>query len=591
MAVAMIDFASLPRSGGIATSFALARAWPWRLGLACLGTAIAGLLSLLPYLVAWLLLTSVLGTAVSLPLSAWLIPSLVAGWALRHVLACASKSIAHRLAFCAIAQLKPCLLDKLERVRLTYFDQVPAVQQSQLIGQQADELEDAIAHLLPELTAATLVPAVLASLLLWMDWRMGLACLLPYVLAIACSLYSMSVGKAAGQRMMQAWGVLVRHLHTLLQHQLLLRTYNQADTAQHRVDQALGLFELQSTAAVRQPLSLGVLFMVLGASSLSAVLAVGGALYASDALSLPSLAFFCIVSVGLGTLYSDVFSFFLRLGKLKAIWKKVFGMLDAPEQVWGTLDTVETPAGIEWRQVGKQHGERRILSDISLTVSPGRSLALVGHSGAGKSTLARLLLRFDDADTGQILLGGRPLQAYSETALRQSVAFVGQQTELFAVSVADNIRLGRPDADLAAVETAARLTLCHDFILALPQGYDTVLAPDGRDLSGGQRQRLALARALMLDAPDLVLDEALAFSDIESEVQIQQAISRLAQGRTLIVIAHRLPTVREFDTIAVMAHGRIVETGRHESLIEADGAYALLWRRIEQAPQDTEQAL
>ncbi|WP_237716866.1 ABC transporter ATP-binding protein [Cupriavidus basilensis] len=584
----MIDFSALPRSGGIATSLALVRSWPWHLALACLGTAISGLLSLLPYLVAWLLLAQMLGSSASAQWFAWLIPALVAGWALRHALACMSKIIAHRLAFTAIAQLKQCLFDKLERVRLSHFDQAPAVQQSQLIGQQADELEDAVAHLLPELTAATLVPAALACLLLGLDWRMGIACLLPYFLAIACSLYSMSVGKVAGQRMMQAWGALVQNLHTLLQHQLLLRTYNQADTAQRRIDNALEIFEAQSTAAVRQPLGLAVLFMVLGTSPLSSVLLVGGALYARDALSLPTLAFFCIVSVGLGTLYSDVFSFFLRLGKLKAIWKRVFGLLDGDEPAWGTLGLVKTPSGIELRQVCKQHGERSILTDITLTVNPGQSLALVGHSGAGKTTLARLLLRFDDPDSGKILLGGLPLAAYTETALRQAVVFVSQQTELFAVSVADNIRLGRPNTDLAAVEAVARLTLCHEFISALPQGYETVLAPDGRDLSGGQRQRLALARALMLDAPVLVLDEALAFSDIENEVKIQQAITRLARGRTLIVIAHRLPTVRTLDTIAVMAQGHIVEKGRHENLIEAGGTYAMLWRQIEQAPRNLE---
>ncbi|MCW5258056.1 ABC transporter ATP-binding protein [Verminephrobacter aporrectodeae subsp. tuberculatae] len=580
METRVIDFARLPRSGGISSSYALVRGWPWQLGLACIGTAVSGVLSLLPCVVAWILLAQILGKQNLTVPGAWMVSALVLGWALRHMLSCGSKIIAHRLAFAAIAEIKDRLLDKLDRVRLTLFDQISPAQHGQLIGEQVDELEDAIAHLLPELTAAILVPLTLAAVLLWVDWRMGLACLLPYVIAIGCSVSAMSRGRSAGQNAMQAWNGLMRSLDTLLRHQLLLRTYNQADTAYTRIDGALTEFEHRSVAAVRPPLLLAVLFMVLGTSSLSVALLIGGILYASDDLSLACLAFFCVVSVGLGSLYSDVFSFFLRLGKLKAIWKRIFGLLDADELAWGQIPMVPESAGFDLRQVSRLRNERQVLADIDLRIPAGSSLALVGHSGAGKTSLAELLLRYDDPDQGDIELGGHPLSAYSQEALRDAMAYVSQRTELFALSVTDNIKLGRPDIGDDLVEAAAKRTLCHDFIIALPEGYATMLEPDGRNLSGGQRQRLALARAVVLDAPVLLLDEALAFSDIENEVQIQQAISELARGRTLIVIAHRLHTIRSLENIAVMQQGRIVEQGRHEDLIAAAGYYATLWQQL-----------
>lgn len=578
----MIDFARLPRGGGISSSLALVSPWPWRLGFACIGTVLAGLLSLLPYVAAWLLLTQALDAATPWKVTVWSALVLLLGWMLRHLLGYWSKVTAHHLAFSAIAQLKQALLAKLERVALTHFDRIPLGEHNQLIGEQADELEDAVAHLLPELSAATLVPLTLALLLLWVDWRMGLASLLPYVLAILASVASMSRGREAGQQAMRAWNELTQRLGMLVRHQMLLRTYNQADTAFKRVDTALTDFERRSVSAVRQPLALAVVFMVLGNGSLSAVLLLGGVLHWQGSLSLSLLAFFCIVSIGLGNVYSDVFGFFLRLGKLKAIWKRVFGLLDAEELAWGHVATVpRSAADLALRHVSVSREGRRILSDVTLSVPAGSSLALVGPSGAGKTTLARVLLRYGDPQEGEVMLAGRPLAAYSQAALRGAMAFVSQHTELFALSVTDNIRLGRPNADVAEVQAVARLTLCHDFVEALPEGYATVLAPGGGNLSGGQRQRLALARALLVDAPVLVLDEALAFSDIESEAQIQRAIEALARGRTLVVIAHRLPTIRSLDCIAVLDCGRVIEQGSHSELIAAGGHYACQWRHLE----------
>ncbi|MGQ7273842.1 ABC transporter transmembrane domain-containing protein [Marinobacter sp. V034] len=217
-----------------------------------------------------------------------------------------------------------------------------------------------------------------------------------------------------------------------------------------------------------------------------------------------------------------------------------------------------------------------VIDDISLVIRPGETLALVGPSGAGKSTLFDLLLRFFDPQSGRILLEGLDIRSLDPADLRRCFAFVSQNPALFFGTIADNIRYGRPDAGMDAVKAAARVAYADDFIEAAPQGYDTRLGDAGLGLSGGQKQRIAIARALMTDAPVLLLDEATSALDAESEHLIQQALPKLMAGRTTLVIAHRLATVKHADRIAVVNQGRIQAIGTHQQLIETDPLYARL---------------
>jgi ATP-binding cassette subfamily B protein len=219
-----------------------------------------------------------------------------------------------------------------------------------------------------------------------------------------------------------------------------------------------------------------------------------------------------------------------------------------------------------------------VLRGISLEIPAGQTHAIVGATGAGKSTLLKLLLRLYDPTGGTVTLDGHDVRDLRLDDLRAATGLVAQDVFLFQGTVRDNLAYGRPEATEAEVETAARAAEAHDFILALPDGYDTVVGERGQKLSGGQRQRLSIARALLRDPAVLLLDEATSAVDNETEAHIQRSLAHVTQGRTTLVIAHRLSTIRQADRIHVLAEGQLVEAGTHDQLVEADGTYASLWR-------------
>lgn len=231
------------------------------------------------------------------------------------------------------------------------------------------------------------------------------------------------------------------------------------------------------------------------------------------------------------------------------------------------------------------YDSKPILRDVSLTIPEKTTVAIVGPSGSGKTTLCNLMARFWDVQSGSVSLGGRDVREYSYDSLIRNFSFVFQRTYLFSDTIANNIRFGRPDATLDEVKIAAKKARCYDFIMALPSGFDTVIGEGGATLSGGERQRISIARAIMKNAPIIILDEATANVDPENEKELMEAVSELTHDKTVIMIAHRLKTVQNADMIFAVDHGKIIQQGTHDELVAADGLYRRFVEEHKQAAE------
>ncbi|GAA5089197.1 ABC transporter ATP-binding protein [Nocardia iowensis] len=504
----------------------------------------------------------------------WVVVAAV-GFLVRMVCAAIAYTISHIADADVGLQIRRRMAERLGRVPLGWFTDRSSGRVKRVLSDDVASVHHAVAHVVNDVVAAVVTPVVALAYLFVLDWRLALICLAPLVLWFGLVAYMMRDEEAR----MARWSAELDKVNTAVVEFVdgiaVVKAFGQAGRAQDRYRKAgddLARFLGEWAGPMRR---LDAIASLIISPPVLLLVALGGGVWL-DADPAEVIAF-VMLAVGLG---APVLALGFGAAAMQVATdaaKRVAELLATPEL--SRTSQTKTPKGarVEFDAVRFSYdGRTTVLDGIDLVLEPGTVTALVGASGSGKSTLGRLLPRFWDVDEGAVRIGGVDVREMSERDLYRHVGFVFQETLLLRTSIRDNIALGRPEADITEIEAAARAAQIHDRIMALPRGYDSAVGTDAH-LSGGEAQRISIARAILADTPVLVLDEATAFADPESEAAVQDALSQLTTGRTLLVIAHRLHTIRGADRIVTLSGGRIVAAGRHDDLIAAGGAYARMW--------------
>ncbi|MEM8553248.1 MAG: ABC transporter ATP-binding protein [Pseudomonadota bacterium] len=543
----------------------------------------AAILSLSPYLAVAFALINLVSDPIDWSWVLWIGVFGVLGVAAEKGLFGLSTYLSHRVAFATQRDLRFELADKLERVSLGYTDTHSKGEIRNTMVDEIEVLEDGMAHLVPEVSAAVIAPVVTLLLMLVIDWRLAILMILPMAFGMLMMGRMMKSAEGPTRDYMDVQARMATTSAEMADGIATVRAFNQDAQASQR---ASGIFremrELSDNWLDRAIIP-GTTAQVLLTSHLMLLGSVGLFMTAAGWVELAVYAAFLAVAYGFGDLFAAIQGISHRLFRQHELLERLDVLRNAPELQTDAKPVAMADASITLDNVAFSYGSREVLSSVSFDVPAGRCLALVGPSGSGKSTVARLIGRFEDAARGAVRIGGQDVREIQPDELHRHIAYVFQDVFLFNGTVAENIRLGRSNASDAEVEAAAKAARAHDFITDLPQGYDTPLGERGLGLSGGERQRISIARAILKDAPILLLDEATAFADPENEALIQDAVAELAQGRTVVVIAHRLHTIANADEIVVLDEGRIVERGSHADLVAKGGLFARMWAAYETA--------
>ena len=501
------------------------------------------------------------------------------GYLGKVVFANLSTVISHTATYYTLRDLRENITEKLARVPMGTILDTPSGQYKTTIVDRVEGMEPTFAHLLPEMTANVLVPIVIVVYLLILDWRMALLSLVTLVVGLVV----MSAGMKnypvkwegavkAGKQMTDA---IVEYIGGIE----VVKAFSQSAGSYKKYSDAVNYNANYYVDWMRENQKTMSAYNAILPSVLICVLPCGFSFWLSGSLELSTFLSIVIFSLGLVGPIIAAFTFTDDLAVLGTNVEEISQLLNAEE-----LNHKETPiklenTGISLRSVSFSYdGTTEVLHDVNLAIHPGTMTALVGPSGSGKSTVAKLIAGYWDVTSGSITLGGHELKDMPLSEIADQISYVSQDNYLFNRSIRENIRMGRPSATDAEVEQAAKQSGCDAFIRKLDNGYDTVVGSAGSHLSGGERQRIAIARAMLKNAPVVILDEATAYIDPENEALVQKAISTLTVGKTLIVIAHRLSTIVGADNIVVVKDGTIHAQGTHEKLLETCPLYRDMWQ-------------
>ena len=496
----------------------------------------------------------------------------------RFVLNGVSMYVSHAGAFRIQYEIRLGLAEHLANIPLGYVTRRRSGELKKVMADDVERLELFLAHAIPDLVAAIVTFFGLAIWMFWVDWRLAIATFALVVPAFACiSLGMRRSGNHLGDYK-AAQGQMNAAIVELIRGMPVVKMFNRDEEEVRGTEEMIRRYVDIVRSYSLEFLPYGTAFYVLLAANVMLIAPVGGVLWLTGNVSTADYLFFLIVGLGaLSSLVSLLF-LFANLSHIAMGGRLVQEvMAEARMGDAGQADAAPADHTVDFADVSFRYESEWVLTNFDQSFPANTLTALVGPSGSGKSTVASLIGRFFDPEKGRITLGGVDLRSVAPDDLSGYVTMVLQDTFLFDDTIEANLRVGKADATRAELESAAEAACIHETIAALPDGYETRVGEAGARLSGGERQRLAIARAILADTPVVVLDEATAFVDPDNEAAIQQALSRLIVGKTVIMIAHRLSTIAGADNIVVMASGEVVAQGTHQVLVDAGGLYARLW--------------
>lgn len=495
----------------------------------------------------------------------------------------------HMSAFRVASNIRKALMRHIVSLPLGVTEKYGSGKLRRIVNTSSSATETYLAHRLPDKAGAVAAPIGLLFMLLAFDWRLGLLSLIP--VALGFLIMMRMTGKNMELKMKEYQNALADMSNEAVEYIRgipVVKTFGQTIFSFKRFKASIDNYEkwvIEYTKEMRGPM----LFYTTAVNSVFAFLIAGGIILTGNGASkevLLNLIFYIVVTPVIGTTLTKIMFMSEDSMIVNDAINRIDEFLREKPLSRGREDHVPADASVVLEHVSYSYdGVKNAVSDVSLSIRPGQKIALAGASGSGKTTLANLAARFFDPQKGRVLIGNVDIRDIPKETLMNTVSFVFQNSRLMKASLLENVRIAKPDASREEVLKALETAQCLDIIKKLPEGIDTVVGANGVYLSGGEQQRIAIARAVLKNAPILILDEATAFADPDNEVRVGQAISALSNGKTVIMIAHRLSSITDADCIYVLRDGEIAESGGHSDLIKQKGIFSRMWRDYSQAAE------
>lgn len=489
-----------------------------------------------------------------------------------------STALSHKATFTVLANIRKACCEKLARVPLGYVKDTSSGTFKNILVERIDSIETTLAHIVPEFTSNLLAPVVILIYFFMTDWRLALWSLVPVVVGFLSYFGMMIDYKPSFERTVKTTKDLNDAAVEYIDGIEVIKAFGKTESSYAKFTKAAMAYADSFISWMKRCSIFHALMMVVTPYTLLTVLPFGAHYVENGTLTISDFVMCIILSLGIVGPLITVGSYTDDLGKIGVIVDEVVGILEQPELKRPKRSAaVPKDNSITLTDVRFGYHEKEILHGVNMKLEAGTVNAIVGPSGSGKSTIAKLIASLWDVNSGSIKIGGADIKQMSLTDFNRKIAYVAQDNYLFNESVRENIRQGNPAATDEQIIEVTKKSGCYDFIMQLEHGFDTIVGGAGGHLSGGERQRISIARAMLKDAPIVILDEATAYTDPENEAILQNSIAKLVAGKTLIVIAHRLSTVKDSDQIFVVNDGNVAAHGTHDELLASCPLYKEMW--------------